>query len=105
PAGVLEPPPSRGDPERNSSFASSDPITMVGMSIQGRGMPVTRIGRFFGLVLLAVVLPGCMQTKHWEYSNMSTCNAGECPSASQDSYYKERTWRGFWFGQPARVQP
>lgn len=57
------------------------------------------------LILVAPALPGCMQTRHIEVTSVTNCGFGECAGISHDSTYSERTWCGFWAGQPARVQP
>jgi hypothetical protein len=61
--------------------------------------------RLLVVVAVAGLLPGCMQTRCVETNSVSSCSAGECPSAANHSTYKERKWCGLWPFQPAAVQP
>lgn len=65
------------------------------------------VQRFATLVLLLYVTmtSGCMRTQYVETSSCTSCGGGCVSGAGNSSTYKERSWCGLWFGQPANVQP
>lgn len=64
-------------------------------------------GRVATLLLLVYVTTalGCMRTNYVETSSCTSCGGGSLAGAGSSSTYKERSWTGLWFGQPANVQP
>jgi hypothetical protein len=85
-------------PGRIVEEKKGDPLFREGLGMMRRPL-------FLLVVILATCLDGCMQTRHVETSNVTTCTGGDCPSATRESTYNERSWCGFWTGQPAKVQP
>jgi hypothetical protein len=54
------------------------------------------------LLILALSIAGCMQTRRVEVCSASTCDG---TAASSNTSVSERRWFGIWPGQPARIQP